>query len=172
MLSYTHQDELQKKVYNNFCNMLSHRGYDLSKLRKIESNLGDVYFLEEKDDSLSVLMCDKLNKDLIVNFYNTLDDAKGIIIYKKLTKKELAKKLFLPIELFNESFFYLDITKGKYFRKHIKMDSAPYKKEDLLKMKTTDPVCRYYNFKEDDIILVDDIEYNIVVSGEYISSGE
>lgn len=170
-MSFENKDLLKEKVYSNFCSMLSNRGYDTSKIKRTESNIGDIYALENK---ILVLMCDKLNKDVIVSFYSEIKDvSKGIIIYKKLTKKELVKKMILPIELFNESFFYLDITKGKYFRKHVKVTSCPYKKEDLPKMKTTDPVSRYYNYKEGDIILVDDIEYNLVVHGEYgTSSGD
>ncbi len=146
------------KVYKNVLKMLESREINFV-LKKIE--MKDDYTLYTNNDIL-ILFCKVLNKQMYLFFSSKLLlDKKGIIIYKNISKTTSIK--LENISVFKESFFYFDRTKSIYSRKHQKVNSCPYEKDKLLKIFSHDVISRYYDYKKGDVILVDDIEYNVVI---------
>lgn len=147
--------------------MLEKRGYEIKKtspysmLCTYKNKLINVYIHDNKyvfsTDSIKDYILD-MNKDKII---------KSLIIVKEKNEfnKILTDKIKeynnsgYDIELFKESFFYIDITEN--MPKHIILTDEEkdellkkYKIEDLPKISINDPQAKYIDAKKDDIIKI------------------
>jgi DNA-directed RNA polymerase subunit H (RpoH/RPB5) len=156
-------------------NIIEQRGYKL-----VDS---DLLTATKHDGSTFVVFFDdapKLNKSGMSKFLTMMNDAgstHSIIVYQEnvtsMTTKSIDQSIDMEIELFSIDELQYNITKHrlqpKSFDKLPTVEAISFKKRYSNKfpiMKTSDPIARFYNYKQGDVIRITQrdglINYRIV----------
>lgn len=160
-----------EKAYETLCNMIEQREYKIHK--QDDNKIVGINAQKEK----IIIFLDPVGKFDIscakkyIKLLDTYDINHCIIVYKDnitpVGKKVVNKSVNYKIELFHIKDLQYNITKHKWVPKHIKLsdkDGIEFKKKygtKFPKIKETDPVSKFYNYKYGDVI-------KIIREGNYI----
>lgn len=168
---------MDNRIKNTLKDMMIDRGH-----RVISDE--DTHLVVEKNDSSQLIIffsqVAKLNVATLKEYIKELENngiTHTIIIYNEKVTASVNKVIdnvyHLQIELFQAKTLRFNITHHNLYNPHIRLNDQE-KQQFIKKYGTqipqilrTDPICRYFNFKEGDILKIkrknDNIAYRIVV---------
>lgn len=123
-----------------------------------------------KNDDLFVIFVDQFNAEFMnkmIMFLDTMKCNHVIVVYFiKSTKpeKSLKDSSEFEIEVFPHTRLLFNINKHVLVPRHRKIiTDCPYDTNKMWKIKISDPIVRFHNFKLGDVIEINDGEYRVVV---------
>ncbi len=168
---------MDNRIKNTLKEMMVDRGH------KVISDEGTHLVVEKNDSSQLIIFFSqvaKLNVATLKEYIKELENngiTHTIIIYNdKVTasvNKVIANVYHLQIELFKAKTLIFNITRHNLYNPHIRLNGQ--EKQQFVKkygiqiphILRSDPICRYFNFKEGSILKIkrknDNIAYRIVV---------
>lgn len=145
-------------VLNTCIEMLEQRGYAIQ-----EHTLDMIYATDSKNfKTLLVILNDtKLNIDTIKTWYGYFIANKiqhAILVYDgSMTSsvKKVVQQTQIELELFEKKELRFNITKHILVPKHVRIEkTSGYDYTKFPVIRKTDPVCRFYNFAQGDLIKI------------------
>lgn len=160
-------------VIQNIKEMCTDRGYNILDEKEFEIITDECYIIFTQDIKININYIKDLTRLMLEqNIEHVIVIYNGNITINTQNINDI--KLLYNIEFFNEKSFMYNVSKHTLVPKHEKLNdkSDEYKlivkeKQNLPHIFETDPICKYYSFKQGDLLKIyrknNTIAYRLVV---------